>query len=278
MNNGISEIAFKVSIQWKGHTFTSAAHFFLCAKNIHNPNVDFIFSFTLVLLFSYKNSLSESLSDSLLPSVSVLEPLSPLSPPPSHKSWPYTATVTSPWAFLPLFFSVYQPSSPLSGILSLIPKCCFPLSTLPVSFPLLSLWCRDGHHSNCLEEWRVAYWGWGAAGGGGKKTIIACLKGLATTWWGGTLSDTSESSISHIQRHMHEVHMNAYRNTNTTTCTMNVHAPPPPTFSLLHAHTHRRVTTTKELSVQEHYCWEAYSIIGNGVLRLPVDSHIKRVN
>lgn len=64
--------------------------------------------------------------------------------------------------------------------------------------------------------WRNGGWHIGG-GGGGKKTIIACLKGLATTRWGTTLSNTSESSFSQSQTPMHEVHRNKDRNIYTTT-------------------------------------------------------------
>lgn len=149
MSYGFSEIVFKVSIHWKGHAFISEVHFPRVGSYTQlEMGIAIFFNFPLavVLLFGAKVWLCFSFWLTSLVLLSVFQ---------SFTSIPYFLSLLLPLhnlcdiSFSLPFFSLYRSHSPTCHHLSLIPKCCFPLSTIPVSFPLLSPWCSDGHHGNC---------------------------------------------------------------------------------------------------------------------------------
>lgn len=84
-----------------------------------------------------------------VPLTSISSSVSPKPHPNSPCDISFTVSFASFFAPALLFSTCHH--------FSLIPKCSFPLSTLQVSFPLLSLWCRDGHHGNCQanEGWHI---------------------------------------------------------------------------------------------------------------------------
>lgn len=153
----IFEIVFKVSVHLRGDSFTPDDHFHL-GQNKQRPRR---WQFCLFPQFIGVSQLSKPSRVHEEPSqILIWSRVSPavissrlISSEARHSSCDilyfflprpfFLLTVLTPTYLTTFFF-------PPSLFLAHIPKCCFSLSTLLFSFPLL--WCSGGHHGNCQAK------------------------------------------------------------------------------------------------------------------------------
>lgn len=208
MDNEFSDIFSKVSAHRRGPSLKNFS-FLMWKVYTASWNWDFV-CFCFCLFFLPLCFLLETHTDSLSLILSPVYPnpllvFSPLVPP-------------SPCSFLPLPHttsnSTYPPHFLVLTVLlhtchqlSLIPKCCFPLSTLPVSFPLPSPWCSDGHHGNWLqmEGGSQDCTGCVCVCGGGMEVEGPLFKGFGSPCI--MRQRTTDCHLCHTQN-MHLVHAN----------------------------------------------------------------------